>query len=173
MKNDTNPIAKIKNKLLVYDVMTKSLLSLDETDTVFYAVYTMGKESISSIVIKKEDKLTGIFTERDVINRIVLPNKDPKKTKLVEVMTKSPRTINMNEPIVKASNIMRNEKVRKLIVVDDNNSPVGIISQTDIVNSLHEIDENYRSLLWNPKLIIAVLIVIIILFIINYFLFGR
>ncbi|MCM2326062.1 MAG: CBS domain-containing protein [Candidatus Woesearchaeota archaeon] len=171
MKKILNSISEIKNKVKVDEIMTQSLFYLDEEDTAFFAIYTMGKEAISSIAVKKKDQLTGIFTERDVINRIVLQGKDPKKTKLCDVMTKVPKTISSDETVIKASNVMKNNKVRKLIVVDKANSPVGIISQTDIINSMQKIDDSYRTLLWNPKFSIIILAVIILMFVINYLIF--
>jgi CBS domain-containing protein len=173
MKKRLNPVPDIKNKVKVKEIMTQSLFYLDEEDTAFFAIYTMGKETISSIAVKKKDQLTGIFTERDVINRIVLQGKDPKKTKLCDVMTKVPKTINLEESVIKASNAMKNNKVRKLIVVDDQNNPAGIISQTDIINSMQKIDDNYKTLLWNPRFLIIIIVVMLLTFVISYLVFQR
>ena len=171
MKQILDAANNIKRSVLVKDIMTRSVIGLEKHETVYEAIKTMGEKSISTIVTSHEGKVIGIFTERDVINRIVLKGKDPKKTKIEDVMTKGPKTIGPDEPILKASEMMGKLNVRKLIVVNSKGEAIGIVSQTDIVKSLSGIDKSYRSLLWNPMLSFLILGLIILLFIVNKLLF--
>lgn len=171
MKQILEAAKNIKKNILVKDIMTMNVIGLEKHETVYEAVKTMGEKSISTIVSSHEGKLIGIFTERDVINRIILKSRDPKKTLIEEVMTKNPKTISADEPILKASTLMDRYKVRKLVVVNRENEAIGIISQTDIIKSMQKIDKNYRMLLWNPMLSIMILAAIILIYIINRLLF--
>jgi CBS domain-containing protein len=171
MKQILDAAKNIKKNILVKDIMTKNVIGLEKHETVYEAVKTMGERSISTIVSSHEGRLIGIFTERDVINRIILKQRDPKKTKIEEVMTKEPKTISPDEPILKASSLMDRYKVRKLVVVNEKKEAIGIISQTDIIKSMQKIDHNYRTLLWNPMLSLVILGVIVVLFILNQIFF--
>jgi CBS domain-containing protein len=83
--------------------------------------------------------LIGIFTERDIVFRVVAAGRDPKATRLAEVMTPQPQTINPNEPFLRALRIMHEGGFRHLPVVE-NNWPLGVVSARDALDDdLHEL----------------------------------
>jgi CBS domain-containing protein len=161
---------RIHRNVRVRDIMTKKIISADLNEPVYKALKKMGKHDISTIITSKDNKPVGIFTERDVIKRLMLKDHDPKKTKLKQVMTPNPKIVNPDDSVLKASNIMKGKHVRKLIVVD-NDEIVGIISQTDIINSFNEIYRSYKALLWNPWLFVLLFIFTLILYLINLLIF--
>ena len=69
-----------------------------------------------------------------------------------------------------ASNYMKRTNVRKLVVVDDSGKLVGMLSQTDIIQSMNEIYESYKSLLWNPWYPLWIVFVILILYLFTFIL---
>jgi CBS domain-containing protein len=164
-------ILRIKNSVLVKDVMTNDVVCLRPDELVSKAVGIMSDKSISTIVITVEGRLEGVVTERDLVSRILKPGKDPKKTRIRDVMSKSPKSIGLDATLLQASNKMKQEHVRKLVVVDADNQVIGLVSQTDIVNNLQKIDESYRSLLGNPVFTLAIIAVVMLLFIINILFF--
>jgi len=167
------PLSKIKKNVYVKDVMSKNVLNLDKSDTVYNAIKVMAKESISTIVTHHDKKPIGILTERDLVKKLLLKNKDPKKTKIVDIMSKDPVIIHPDASILRASNKMKRKHVRKLIVVDDEGNLVGIISQTDIIESMYMLDEAYSKILWNPWFSLIMVIIVIVLFFLNYVLFRK
>lgn len=78
--------------------------------------------------------MTGIFTERDLINRVVACDRDPKITPLAEVMTKDPNTISPKATALEALRLMEDGGYRHLPVVAGNRL-VGIISRRDFFGS--------------------------------------
>ena len=164
-------ILKIKNSVLVKDVMTREVVCLKPDDLVSKAVSMMAEKSISTIVITSEKKLVGVITERDLVSRVMNKAKDPKKTKIKDVMSTQPRFVVPDASLLQASNYMKQQHVRKLIVVGNEGEVIGLVSQTDIINNLQRIDESYRSLLGNPIFTLAVIVVVIILFVINVLVF--
>lgn len=167
------PLSKfwdIKKNVRVVDVMSKKVYSLDKNEKVSKAIDVMGKESISAIIILDNNKPIGIVTERDLIKKIMVPKKDPNKTLISTIMSKDPKKISPNSSILNASNVMKKLNVRKLIVVDDNGELLGMLSQTDIIQSMNKVYESYKALLWNPSYAFWVLIVVLILYLFSFML---
>jgi len=163
--------SNIKKSVRVKDVMTKNIISHEKDETVYEAAKTMSEKNISTIVTNPDKGMIGIVTERDLLKRVLMKGKDPKKIKISQIMTKTPKTIRQEASILLASNVMKKENVRKLIVVDENDKTVGIISQTDIIKSMNEIHEQYKSMMCNPTYLILTLGFIIVLFLVNLYFF--
>ena len=164
-------LSKIKKNIYVKDVMSKNVLNLDKTESVYKAIKVMAKESVSTIVTHHNKKPIGILTERDLVKKLLLKGKDPKKTKIIDIMSKDPVIIHPDDSILRASNKMKNKHVRKLVVVDDSGNLVGIISQTDIIESMYMLDEAYSRILWNPWFTIIMFMLVALLFFLNYVIF--
>jgi len=118
--------------IYVKDVMARRVRTTGADATVSEAAREMAKWKIGALVILEGDKATGILTEGD-ISRIVARGSDPTTTP-VSVAQKKLVTVNSGERIEVAAKIMAEAGVKKLPVMDDGKL-VGIITQTDIVNS--------------------------------------
>jgi CBS domain-containing protein len=112
--------------------------SLSSNNTVRQALQLMADKNIGAIVIKDQDKLIGIFSERDYARKVVLKGKNSTDTKLVEVMNKEVITISSDIQIDACMQLMTDKRVRHLPVVDNGKS-IGIISIGDVVRLM--IDE--------------------------------
>lgn len=120
-------------KYRVRDVMTTSVVAVKPESTVWEAVVKMDKLGVGAMpVINDEGKLVGIFTERDLLRRVVAKRRDPETTRIREVMTPNPVTIGPDEPIETARRLMAKIKARHLPVVDEEGRLIGIISIKDI-----------------------------------------
>jgi CBS domain-containing protein len=112
--------------------------TLSSNNTVRQALQLMADKNIGAIVIKDQDKLIGIFSERDYARKVVLKGKNSTDTKLVEVMNKEVITISSDIQIDACMQLMTDKRVRHLPVVDNGKS-IGIISIGDVVRLM--IDE--------------------------------
>ena len=112
--------------------------TLSSNNTVRQALQLMADKNIGAIVIKDQDKLIGIFSERDYARKVVLKGKNSTDTKLAEVMSEEVITISSDMQIDACMQLMTDKRVRHLPVVDNGKS-IGIISIGDVVRLM--IDE--------------------------------
>ena len=112
--------------------------TLSSNNTVRQALQLMADKNIGAIVIKDQDKLIGIFSERDYARKVVLKGKNSTDTKLSEVMSKEVITISSDMQIDACMQLMTDKRVRHLPVVN-NGKLIGIISIGDVVRLM--IDE--------------------------------
>jgi len=113
--------------------------ALPPSATVFDAVQMMNKGQVSSVLIVDRDRLAGIFTERDVLRRVVGSGLDPKATVLSNVMTAGLTTIAPTTSIDEAHAIFTSRRCRHLPVLD-NGRIVGLISVGDISRWLSDLN---------------------------------
>lgn len=105
------------------------------TDTVRQAVTRMAEKNYGVVVVVDEDhKVLGLFTERDIMNRIVNERRDPDTTPLADVMTTNVRVAREDDEMLDWLRIMSNERFRRLPVVDQNDRLVSIMTQGDFVS---------------------------------------
>ena len=99
-------------------------------DTICKAAH-MAEHRCGSILVCEDEKLHGIFTERDLLARVVAGGRDPARTQLVEVMTPDPATIEAAEPVAEAVRRMDEGRFRHLPVLEGARV-VGVISLRDV-----------------------------------------
>ncbi|MBI2462112.1 MAG: CBS domain-containing protein [Candidatus Rokubacteria bacterium] len=91
------------------------------------------------VIVNPEGRLIGIFTERDVLTRVVGAGRDPRATRLGEVMTPDPEALAPNDRICYAINRMNNAGYRTVPLVDSEHRPIGVVTVKDVVKWLAEI----------------------------------
>jgi len=126
--------------MLVQEVMTKNVVKIDCNKSVYDACTEYSKNEVGSLVVMDKDIVVGIITERDTIERVILNKKDPLKTKVKDIMTPNITTIHALAPLEKASKIMREKHIKKLPVIL-NNKIVGIITETDLSQTIEAFSE--------------------------------
>lgn len=117
---------------LVTRYMTPDVRTLDEKETVFSAVQIMTHYNLSCLIITREKKPVGIITDRDIMRRVALEGKDLKKIKVNEVMSSPLISKDTKTKINEIVELMNRYGVRRIVIMDDN-SLKGIITQTDVV----------------------------------------
>ncbi len=124
-------------ELVVADIMTSSVVTIDPESTVYEAAKVMKDKGIGSlVVVDKDGSLVGIITVRDIVYRVVAEGRDPSSTRIVEVMSKNPYYVLDNEPVERAVEIMGSANVGHLPVLDHETfKVVGIVSKRDIVRA--------------------------------------
>lgn len=118
------------NRAVSKVVTGQTITTAKSTDTVRSAAERMRERKIGAIMVVDGDKLVGIFTERDALNRVIAANLDPSTTRLSEVMTADPQSIGPDTPFRNALHMMYENGYRHVPVVE-NGRPVGIVSARD------------------------------------------
>ena len=106
--------------------------------TVMETARAMVQHNIGAVPVMNGDKLVGIFSERDLMKRVVAEGRDPRSTCLAEVMTDDPLTVNLQEELEACMTLMRRHNFRHLPVCQEGQL-VGIVSLRDIL--LHDLNE--------------------------------
>jgi len=119
----------------------RPLVTASSDTTVAAAARLMKKKNVGALLILEHDGgLAGIFTERDALFRVMAEGRDPKETRLSEVMTRHPRTIEPDHPFGHALLMMYDGGFRHVPVVEDGR-PIGVVSARDALGpELQEFD---------------------------------
>jgi CBS domain-containing protein len=116
----------------IREIITRDRPLVGRTDdTVRTAAEEMAEHYCRSIMVCDGEQLRGIFTERDLLVRVVAAGRDAAKTRLAEVMTPEPDTIEGSQPVVEAVRQMDKGGYHHLPVLEDNHL-LGVISQRDV-----------------------------------------
>jgi len=113
-----------------------NLLSVASTATVVEAVALMDEKGLGSVLVRDAGgKMVGIFTERDLMRRVVRQGRDPKTTPMSAVMSPDVRQVPATESIVEVLRIMVEHGYRHMLVADGG-KPEGVVSIRDLMKWL-------------------------------------
>ncbi|MCF6404198.1 CBS domain-containing protein [Chitinophaga filiformis] len=114
--------------------------SIQPNDTVFDALSVLVNKNVGALVVLSDnDKVVGIFSERDYARRVILKGRASKETLISEIMTENPFTVAEDDSIQDCMVKMTDKHIRHLPVTDDQHRLVGMISIGDVVK--YVIDE--------------------------------
>jgi len=115
--------------------MEKNVITIGHDKTVLDAAGLMKENEISFLVILKNDEPIGVVTESDFVRKLVANDRVASKVPLSEIMSYKFRSVESSIEIEDAVQKMLNNKIRRLLVVDDGKL-VGVITQTDLTSFL-------------------------------------
>ncbi|MCX7141209.1 MAG: CBS domain-containing protein [Proteobacteria bacterium] len=98
-------------------------------------VRTMSSEKIGALIVLNGEKLAGIFTERDALNRVLAAGLDPRTTKISDVMTKDPVSVSPGTTVGEAMELVTKRRFRHLPVVE-NGKVLALVSSGDLTHWL-------------------------------------
>lgn len=124
----------MSSEITVRQIM-RTIVSIDSKVKAKDAARLMVEKGIGSLVANRDGLPFGIVTERDLMERIVAQGADPSKITVSEIMTAPLATIDASASLIDAARKMV-EKQMKRLVVTENEKIIGIVSQTDLVQSL-------------------------------------
>ena len=113
----------------------KPVVRVSRSTTVMAAVKAMTAHKVGAVVVLDNEHLVGVFTERDVLIRVVLEGRDPDKTPVADVMTESVLTVNQNAERKTARRLMIDNHVRHLPVLDDEGTVVSMLSMRHLLRA--------------------------------------
>src|SRR5215211_8887050 len=116
----------------IREVMTSKVCSIDAEKRVAYAAKMMRDEDVGLAPIVEDDKLIGTLTDRDIAIRVVAEGKNPDQVTVREVASKQVVTIDPQQDLDEALRIMAKHQVRRLPVVEEDGTLVGVVAQADI-----------------------------------------
>ena len=125
-------IKEIENEMLVSEVMTKNVFTMDVRANATEIATGMTRHNVSSIVVTKNGDAVGIITERDIVRKVVAWEKESGKISADEIMSSPLMTIRPSTNIIDAARIMLKHDIRRL-VVKENGSPSGIVTDKDLL----------------------------------------
>lgn len=106
--------------------------TIDRSSTVLEAARMMNQRHFGAMVVTDGERVVGIFTERDVLNRVVAAEKDPSEVKVGEVMTSPMAVCRRDTKLTECKSIMTSKRIRHLPIVEDGHL-YGMISTGDIL----------------------------------------
>lgn len=119
----------------IRDVMREDVVTLDEDTSVLEAAKLMGEKHLGSVVVTKDGKPTGIFTERDFLSKVILEGCELEDVSVGSYASKPLITIDPDFRLREAARIMADMKVKRLVVME-NEKLVGIFTASDLAMAL-------------------------------------
>src|SRR5215472_874920 len=122
-------------------LVTKGLhvQSIGPRATVLDGALLMNEHKIGSLVVMDGGRVIGMFTERDILERVVVPRRDPGETTVAEVMTTEVICCRPHTALDEARGVMKNRRIRHMPVLDDDDQLHGLISIGDLnAHAMHE-----------------------------------
>ncbi len=125
--------------MLICDLLKNQVtISAEAHQPVLEVARMMVEHNIGAVPVLEDGQLTGIFSERDLMRRVVVGGKDPARTPVSEVMTEDPLTVAPSDPLETCMTLMKRHGFRHLPVCAGRELK-GVISLRDIL--LHDLDE--------------------------------
>jgi signal-transduction protein with cAMP-binding, CBS, and nucleotidyltransferase domain len=120
------------HRLIETLIQNQRIVTIQMTSTVAATARLMQQRKIGAIMVVAQDRLCGIFTERDALFRVLAQGLDPQTAVLGEVMTRDPQTITRDKPFGHALHMMYEGGFRHVPVVEDG-VPIGIVSAREVL----------------------------------------
>ena len=108
--------------------------SIEGTESVLKAIGMMASADISAVLVTEENKIVGIFTERDYLRKVVLQGLSSDTTQVKDLMTKEMITVTTDTSVDQCTALMMKHNIRHLPIVDDNQL-VGVLSMRDVIKT--------------------------------------
>lgn len=108
------------------------VLTIEPHCSVLEATQLMNRRQVGALVVTQNQQILGIFTERDVLRRIVAQEISPSETRIADVMTTNLACATLDTELDEASSVMKNRRIRHLPVCDEAGHLQGLISIGDL-----------------------------------------
>lgn len=129
---ENGSIKAILNDIIVHEIMTKNVFTIDIASTTLEIAGVMNKQNVDSIIVTKDGEATGIITERDMVYQVMTKDVLPSTIQADVIMSAPILSIKPDTDVIKASEIMVKSHVRRLVVADGKDI-VGLVTDRDIL----------------------------------------
>jgi len=123
--------------LPVTKIMRKKVATCKNTASVYDAVKVLKKFNTSTVVILERGNIVGVFSERDLVNKVVFAKKDPSTTSVLDVMSSPPVTAPHTVTDIEIASLIAKHHITKVPIVKGN-KVVGIVAEHDLLLHLAE-----------------------------------
>jgi CBS domain-containing protein len=147
---DSEEQPKIVIPMKAVDVMSKDVITLGGDVTAKRAAEIMAENGVNALVVTAQGKAIGILTERDILKRIVIEDRNSLETKVKDIMSSPLITIDPNVDLEKAAQIMFEKKIKNLPVLE-NGRLRGLLSLQDICKLQPEVLRILKQLMETPQ----------------------
>ena len=128
-------MGKVRN---ILQTKGNAIISIEPQDTVYYALELMCEKNVGALLVLKEGRFAGLFTERDYARKVILKGKASKETLVGEIMTENVATVSPDTGIEECMQLMTRSYIRHLPVLEGQELR-GVVSIGDLVKYI--IDE--------------------------------
>lgn len=118
--------------LTVKDLMTHELHVIPANATLQEAAKWMHEHDCGMLPVTENGRVLGTITDRDIVVRSVAKGDDPAKTPVSKAMTPAIHHVRENADVLKAAKLMEERQIRRLLVTDVDDRPVGLLSLGDL-----------------------------------------
>lgn len=121
---------------LIQEIQSENVVIITKDKTINDALDKMAKRRVSCLVVMIQDKVEGIITHKDIIDKVVTKRLSPENLKVDDIMSSPVQTVNPDQEILFAATTMNSSFIKQLPVIDDEGNLVGIVTQTDIIRNI-------------------------------------
>jgi CBS domain-containing protein len=126
----------------VSEVMTRDVEFVPADATVREAATTMAEHDIGAVLVGSAERPEGILTDRDIILRVVVEDRDLTDLRVRDAMSSTLFTCRADDPVEEVAKRMEEHQVRRLPVVGDEGAVVGIVVRSDLVRAIADEPES-------------------------------
>lgn len=130
----------------VQELMTPSVKIVESTATVLEAAEIMRDQDVGALPVADAGRPIGMLTDRDIVVRALADYRDPSQTRVRDIITPRLSTVYDDQDVNDAADVMARDQVRRLLVLNRQQAPVGILSLGDIGKSRSSSTEGARAL---------------------------
>lgn len=141
---------KRKARMQLWEIMTRSVETIAPDASLKEAARKMDSERIGFLPVMEEGEFIGVITDRDITVRAVAKGFDPEQTAVDEAMTNEVVSLPENSEIEDASDLMMDRNIRRLVVTDEHDKAIGVVSMSKVALylGLYEKDNGAVSDTW-------------------------
>lgn len=118
--------------MLIKDIMTRGVETVSPQTTLQEAAARMKTLDVGPLPVCDGDRIEGMVTDRDIVVRGIAEGRDPRTTKVSDVMTRDVVTCKESDDVKIAARTMKDKQIRRLLVVDEKQKVSGIVSLGDV-----------------------------------------
>jgi predicted transcriptional regulator len=116
----------------IREIMSTDVKQIDSSATIRETAERMKKFDIGCLPVKENNKIVGIITDRDIVIRAVVQGEDPNNATITSFYTPEVFCCSQDDELADAVKLMEDAQIRRLVVLDQDNQAVGVISAGDV-----------------------------------------
>jgi isocitrate dehydrogenase len=132
-------IASGRTPYTIGSIMSTQLHKVKPEDSVEHAMHVLNEHKISGVLVEpNSDGQWAIMTQKDVVTKVINANLSPNKVTVKEVATKPLKTVHVGNSLYECVNLMTKTQIRRVVVVDNEGKPLGLVTYTDILRTVEK-----------------------------------